>query len=45
MSFVARLLALDNGPAVDIAFREALDLYRPIGADGHAKRLAQELAS
>ena len=37
--------ALGDAPASDRAVREALDLYRSIGATGHAERLARELAS
>jgi hypothetical protein len=29
-------------PAADRALHEALDLYREIGATGHAERLARE---
>jgi tetratricopeptide (TPR) repeat protein len=37
--------ALGDGSACDRALREALDLFREIGAAGHAERLARELAS
>ena len=37
--------ALGDAPACDLALRQALDLYRAIGATGHAERLAGELAS
>jgi hypothetical protein len=32
-------------PRSDRLLREALDLYRTIGATGHAERLARELAT
>ena len=35
--------ALGNPPSSDRTLREALDLYRAIGATGHAERLAREL--
>jgi len=34
--------ALDDAPAAEQALRQALDLYRSIGATGHAERLAEE---
>jgi ATP/maltotriose-dependent transcriptional regulator MalT len=34
--------ALGDAPASDLLLREALDLYRAIGATGHAERLAEE---
>lgn len=37
--------ALGDARASDRALRQALDLYRAIGATGHAERLARELAS
>jgi class 3 adenylate cyclase/tetratricopeptide (TPR) repeat protein len=36
---------LGDTPAADQALREALDLYRTIGATGHAERLAREIAA
>ena len=35
--------ALGNAAAYDVALREALDLYRSIGATGHADQLTSEL--
>ena len=35
--------ALGDTPAADQTLREALDLYRAIGATGHAERLALEI--
>jgi tetratricopeptide (TPR) repeat protein len=35
--------AVGDAPSSDRTFREALDLYRAIGATGHAERLAREL--
>jgi adenylate cyclase len=35
--------AVGGAPSSDRTFREALDLYRAIGATGHAERLAREL--
>jgi hypothetical protein len=35
--------ALEDAPASDRLLREALDLYREIGATGHAARLTREL--
>ena len=35
--------AVGDAPSSDRTFREALDLYRTIGATGHAERLAREL--
>jgi len=35
--------ALGDAPASDRTLRQALDLYRAIGATGHAERLAKEL--
>jgi ATP/maltotriose-dependent transcriptional regulator MalT len=35
--------AVGDAPSSDRRFREALDLYRVIGATGHAERLAREL--
>ncbi len=35
--------ALGDAPASDRALRQALDLYRTIGATGHAERLAREI--
>ena len=35
--------AVGDAPASDRTLREALDLYRAIGATGHAERLAREL--
>jgi tetratricopeptide (TPR) repeat protein len=35
--------ALGDAPASDRALRQALELYRAIGATGHAERLAREL--
>ena len=37
--------ALADTPASGRALREALDLYRAIGARGHAERLARELCA
>jgi hypothetical protein len=37
--------ALGDAPASDRTLRQALDVYREIGATGHAERLARELAS
>lgn len=34
---------LGDAPAANRALEEALDLYRAIGATGHAERLAREL--
>jgi tetratricopeptide (TPR) repeat protein len=42
----ARLAAaLGDAPAGDRALRQALELYRAIGATGHAERLARELGA
>jgi hypothetical protein len=35
--------AVGDAPSSDPTLREALDLYRAIGATGHAERLAREL--
>jgi hypothetical protein len=35
--------AVGDAPSSDRTLREALDLYRAIGATGHAERLAREL--
>jgi hypothetical protein len=35
--------AVGDAPSSDRTLREALDLYRAIGATGHAERLAMEL--
>ena len=35
--------ALGDAPASGRALRQALDLYRAIGATGHAERLAREI--
>ena len=37
--------ALGDAPASDRALRQALELYRAIGATGHAERLARELGA
>jgi hypothetical protein len=37
--------ALGDAPGSEGALREALDLYREIGATGHAGRLAREIAA
>lgn len=37
--------ALGDASAANRALREALDLYRAIGATGHAERLARELGA
>jgi class 3 adenylate cyclase/tetratricopeptide (TPR) repeat protein len=37
--------ALGDAPASDRALRQALDLYRAIGATGHAERLAREIGA
>jgi hypothetical protein len=37
--------ALGDAPGSERALREALDLYREIGASGHAKRLGREIAA
>jgi hypothetical protein len=37
--------ALGDAPASDGALRQALDLYRAIGATGHAERFTQEISS
>ena len=37
--------ALGDAPAFDRALRQALELYRAIGATGHAERLARELGA
>ena len=36
--------ALGDAPASELALRQAFELYRAIGATGHAERLARELA-
>ena len=38
-------VALGDAPASDRALRQALELYRAIGATGHAERLAGELSA
>ena len=35
--------AVGDAPSSDRTFREALDLYRAIGATGHAERLARDV--
>ena len=37
--------ALGDAPAASRALQEALDLYRAIGATGHAERLAREFGT
>jgi adenylate cyclase len=37
--------ALGDTPACDLALREALDVYRAIGATGHAERLGREVGA
>ena len=37
--------ALGDEPASDRALHQALDLYRTLGATGHAERLARELSA
>jgi hypothetical protein len=37
--------ALGDAPVADRALREALDLYREIGATGHVERLGREIAA
>jgi hypothetical protein len=37
--------AVGDAPSSDRTLREALDLYRVIGATGHAERLARELGA
>jgi len=37
--------AIGDAPSSDRTLRKALDLYRAIGASGHAERLARELGA
>jgi hypothetical protein len=37
--------ALDDDAAAESAFQKAVDVYREIGAKGHAERLAREIGS
>jgi hypothetical protein len=37
--------ALGDAPTSDRALRQALELYRAIGATGHAERLAREIGA
>ncbi len=37
--------ALGDAPGAERALRDALDLYRMIGATGHAERLGREITT